>query len=57
MINGACKEIKNSTNEYFCDNGVLEENKCIVNEEKEAVKGCKQGYTYNEECNVCELEN
>lgn len=57
MVNGTCRDIKNSTNEYFCENGVLEEKNCIINEKKEAVKGCRQDYIYNEECNVCELEN
>jgi len=55
MVGGVCKSFTNATLEYSCENGTLNNNKCIITEEKETYLGCSQGYNYNELCNLCVL--
>lgn len=55
MVGGVCKSITNSILEYSCEQGTLNNNKCFITREKESHIGCLEGYTYNEECNLCVL--
>lgn len=53
IVNGVCKVISNITTEYSCEQGTLNENKCIITFEEEPHIGCEEGYILNEECNLC----
>jgi len=55
MINGVCKSITNSRLEYSCEEGILNNDKCILNLEKESYLGCEEGYILNQKCNLCVL--
>ena len=55
MIANGCddktnKEVLDAKKVYSCENGTLNNNKCIITEEKETHLGCPQGYNYNEKC-------
>ncbi len=53
LINGSCKQILTPTKKYFCEEGTLTNNSCLVEKTKEPTLSCPTGYTYNEECKVC----
>lgn len=53
LINGACKKTTNFEIEYECEEGTLEEDMCLITKEEEPILSCEDGYTFNEECNVC----
>ncbi len=40
--------------ELVCDEGTLENDKCMIVQTKEVSKQCREGYTLNEENNKCE---
>lgn len=47
----SCKE---KEYELYCENGELENNKCVVITEMEVKEKCRDGYTFNEENGKCE---
>ena len=55
MVGDVCKSITNFTLEYTCEEGILNNNKCLITKEKESYMGCIDGYTLNKECNLCVL--
>ena len=56
LVDNECRESMTPTKEYSCEDGKLDNNKCIVTEETEPIPTCEEGYVYNEDCNACEVE-
>lgn len=54
-INGECKIIDNYDIYYSCEEGTLEDDKCIIDYEEDSILTCEEGYTFNEDCNLCIL--
>lgn len=55
-IDGSCKKTSNLITNYSCEEGTLNNNKCMIITEEEPMLGCLEGYSLDEECNVCTLE-
>lgn len=53
LINGECKKTTNFEIEYECEEGTLEESICLIKKEEKPKLSCREGYTFNDECNIC----
>lgn len=53
LINGACKKTTNFKIEYECKEGLLKDKTCIIKKEEEPKLSCNEGYSFDEECNIC----
>ena len=53
LVEGICKMVEKPINKYSCNEGVLENNQCKLEEIKTYTLGCLDNYILNEECNVC----
>lgn len=55
-IDGTCRAIANTITEYSCEEGILNNDKCIITTKEESMLGCTEGYILNEECNLCVMK-
>lgn len=54
-INNECKKINNYNTDYYCEEGILIDGNCIIKYEEKPILACEDGYTFNEDCNLCVL--